>query len=125
MLQRSRQGVSGDPLAYPLPDVHSHAEAPAEPGGPVFVDVGPERGALLLSSGPERSGLEVEIERIGADQSRTHVWVLPRQQAAGKVVHAAVFPSLVPGRYRIYEPDGSEGDVVAVSRAIVTTARWA
>ncbi len=100
------------------------ARPPTQPSQAVVLDVGAKSGALILSSTPQREGLEVEIHPAAAPDRRQHVWVLPRQGKAGATVYAAVFPSLAPGRYAVLEPDGSVRCTVAVPANRVTYADW-
>jgi hypothetical protein len=95
----------------------------AEPSTAVFVDVGGDVGALVLSAPASLSGLEVEIERTGEAGSRTHVYVLARRTGRG-VVHAAVFPSLAEGRYTVFGIDGRPDGAVVVRGGEVTEASW-
>ncbi|HUD69337.1 MAG TPA: hypothetical protein VMQ40_03765 [Acidimicrobiales bacterium] len=97
---------------------------PTQPSRAVVLDVGAHAGALILSSTPQREGLEVEIHPEAAPDRRRHVWVLPRQGREGSTVYAAVFPSLAPGRYAVLEPDGTVRCTVAVPANRVTYADW-
>lgn len=89
-----------------------------------MVDVGGDRGALVLMAGTDRLGLEVEIHPVDAPGQVSHVWVLARQLGSS-VVEAAVFPSLAAGDYVVHAPDGSAGERVHVAAGEVTTWRWA
>ena len=77
--------------------------------GPVLVDVDDENGALILFAPSELAGAEIEISEVRPDGSsgpRTHVAVLPRL-VGEHTVHAAVYPSLASGRWRLWSPDGA------------------
>jgi hypothetical protein len=116
---------------------HSHADAapasltemapPVEPGGAVFVDVGPTAGALLLWSSAQRAGLEVEIHPAEDPAARTHVWVLPRSLGAtGDIGYAAVFPALAPGKYCVLDPGRTTVvSDVTVEAGQVANSTWA
>lgn len=115
--------------AHDHPHTHSHppveaARPPTRPSESVMVDVGEHAGALVLTSTRAREGLEVEIHPASDATRRTHVWVLPRLGGGGEVVHAAVFPSLVPGDYTILEPDGTPRCTIPVPANAVTNAAW-
>ena len=100
-------------------------ENPRPPGSSqaVMVDVGGDRGALVLRAAPEREGLEVEIHPAGCPAERTHVWVLPREIAGG-VAFAAVFPSLPEGEYEVLSPSGTPAGSVTVVAGQVSFAAW-
>ncbi|HEV3328627.1 MAG TPA: hypothetical protein VGZ33_04465 [Acidimicrobiales bacterium] len=111
------------------PHTHAHprveeARPPTRPSEAVMVDVGEHAGALVLTSTRAREGLEVEIHPASDATRRTHVWVLPRLGSGGVVVHAAVFPCLVPGDYTILEPDGMPRCTIHVPANAVTNAAW-
>jgi len=102
---------------------HVEAMPPTRPSRAVVINVGEHTGALVLASNAKRSGLEVEIHPVARPETRTHVWVLPREGLDG-VVYAAIFPSLESGDYAIVDVDGSIADVVAVPPNQVTHATW-
>lgn len=89
-----------------------------------MVDVGDGYGALVLYSEADRAGLEPEIHPVGVPEARQHVWVLKRATAAPGPVFAAVFPSLLAGRYAICSPAGAPVQEVDVLDGKVTEARW-
>lgn len=121
---------------HPHPHPHDHAERhahdafvepmrpPTQPSQAVMLDVGAHAGALVLTSSPEREGLEVEIHPESAPERRQHVWVLPRQGREGLTVYAAVFPSLAPGAYCVLEVDGTVRNTVSIPANRVTYAEW-
>lgn len=91
--------------------------------GPVLLDVGDDIGALVLHTSAEMAGEEIEISPVGADDSRTHVAV-HRRELAGLVHHAAVYPSLKAGRYRLWRPDGTPTDPIVIAGGRVTEVEW-
>ena len=112
---------------------HAHPYTdPSEPHnatagqGPVLVDVDDHHGALVLLA-PGQLDAEIELSRVTADGSpgpRTHVAVLARPLGAGHV-HAAVYPSLPAGRWRVHDPDDDAVVlVVDVPGGLVTQAHW-
>lgn len=106
------------------PAPHGASEKAAwAPTGPIVINVGQDRGALVLAARDDRIGKEVEIERVGDDPWRTHVYVLARMTSDG-VVHAAVFPSLPAGRYVIFDLAGQPEQEIEVPPGIVTAATW-
>ena len=66
-----------------------------------MVDVGPGAGALVIYTGEELHGEEIEISPVGDDAQRVHTEVLRRRIASGQV-WAAVFGSLADGEYRLW-----------------------
>jgi len=99
------------------------ARRPTSPSQAVAVDLGGDRGALVVRTGPEHEGVEVEVHPLGRPEERTHVWVLPRSVATG-VVHAAVFPSLRAGSWVVLGADGAGGRVVEVPAGTVAEVDW-
>jgi hypothetical protein len=91
--------------------------------GPIVVDIGEGRGALVLTSDEESSGYEVEIARLDDASTRTHVYVLPRAVDGG-TIHAAVFPSLPKGTYVVFDLSGRGAQILDVSSGRITSARW-
>jgi hypothetical protein len=121
-------GLSAAPHRHSHDHPHEHphpveAVPPDQPSRSVMIDVGGSIGALVLTAGSERSGLEVEIHPAGDPISKTHVWVLPRETGT-KVTHAAIFPSLLEGDYVVLDPAGQPGSTVRIVGGVVTTARW-
>ena len=91
------------------PHLHPHPEAHnARAGqGPVLVDVDDDHGALVLRTTPARLGDEIELSPVTEDPAvarRPHVAVRARPLGAG-VGHAAVYPSLPAGGWRVHDPD--------------------
>jgi hypothetical protein len=95
--------------------------------GAVLVDVDTDTGAMILFAPHDIAGAEIEASRVladGADGPRRHVAVLPRR-LGGEVVHAAVYPSLPAGRWRLWSPDGEHAVLdVDVPGGRVVEARW-
>ncbi len=92
-------------------------------GGPVMLDVGGDRGALVLLTTPDWAGAEIEISRLGGDGSRTHVGVHLRT-AGSRTVHAAVYSSLPEGDYQLWAGAERPGPVVHVPGGSVVQERW-
>ncbi len=76
-----------------------HDKANFEQG--VMVDIGQGNGALVIYTGADLSGAEIEISSVGDDAHRVHTEVLRRKTANG-FVNAAVFGSLPEGEYRVW-----------------------
>lgn len=98
------------------------------PSGPgtVMLDLGGDVGAAVVVTPEELAGEELEIRAETAEWAGEHVAVLARPVPAG-TVHAAVFPSLTAGTYRIRRRGHPEDDtevVLEVTGARVSQACW-
>jgi hypothetical protein len=98
-----------------------HHEADFEQG--VMVDVGPGAGALVIYTGEELRGQEIEISPAGHDSQRVHTDVLRRKTAEGPV-WAAVFGSLAEGDYRLWHESQSGPVTVTVVGGQITELDW-
>lgn len=85
----------------------------------VMLDLGPGVGALVLHTGAEMHGLEIEISPGGRDDERSHKQVHERP-VAGRPLYGAVFESLPAGEYTLWLDDRPLRRHVAVSGAAVT-----
>ena len=81
----------------------------------VALDIGEQFGALIVHTGAELHGVEVEISPAGADQRREHKEVLERS-INGRPAFTLVFDKLVEGRYTLWI------DGVARDRGVAVTA---
>lgn len=103
---------------------HSHAGQ-----GPVLLDIGDDIGALIITMPASLDGAEIGIRPVdtGAKHrvdERRHVGVVARP-ANGSLVHSAVFPDLVEGRYELYEhPFGAVQLRVSIRGGAITHAMW-
>jgi hypothetical protein len=98
-----------------------HHEADFERG--VMVDVGPGAGALVIYTGSELRGQEVEISPVGDDSKRVHTDVLRRRVEGGELF-AAVFGSLAEGDYRLWHESRPEQATVRILGGQVTEVDW-
>jgi hypothetical protein len=98
-----------------------HHEADFEQG--VMVDVGPGIGALVIYTGHELRGQEIEIGPAGDDAQQTHTDVLLRRTANGAVC-AAVFGSLAEGEYRLWHPSRPGPETAQIVSGRVTEVDW-
>jgi hypothetical protein len=78
--------------------------------GSVLLDLGDGAGALILHTGAERLGQEIEIRRVGDDSWRIHAAVL-RRITGGTTAYAVVFAGLPPGAYIVPSGDDAGGCV--------------
>ena len=85
----------------------------------VMLDLGPGVGALVLDTGADLHGVEVEISPPGEDDSRSHKQVHERP-VGGRPFYAAVFDRLPAGDYTLWLDDRPLRRNVAVAGAAVT-----
>jgi hypothetical protein len=85
----------------------------------VMLDVGPGVGALVLRTGADLHGMEIEISPVGRDEERSHKQVHERP-VAGRPLYGAVFESLPAGEYTLWLADRPLRRHVAVAGAAVT-----
>lgn len=102
---------------------HDHAYGPTGAGS-VMLDVGDNAGALVIATGAEWHGREIEISRRGEDsEPRTHVAVRERHLEGG-VRYTAVFPSLPAGAYVLWRNATEVAGTVVVAGGTVTEIEW-
>jgi hypothetical protein len=85
----------------------------------VMLDLGPGVGALVLRTGADLHGAEIEISPSGSDEARSHKQVHERP-AGGRSLYAAVFDRLPAGEYTLWLDDRPLRRDVAVAGAVVT-----
>jgi hypothetical protein len=85
----------------------------------VMLDLGPGVGALVLHTGADLHGMEIEISPSGRDGMRTHKQVHERP-AGGRPLYAAVFDRLPAGEYTLWLDDRALRRNVAVTGSTVT-----
>jgi hypothetical protein len=85
----------------------------------VMLDLGPGVGALVLHTGANLHGAEIEISRAGHDGERSHKQVHERP-VAGRPLYGAVFDQLPAGEYTLWLEDKPLLRDVAVGGAAVT-----
>ena len=66
----------------------------------MVLDIGDDVGALVLYTGSEQHGHEIEVNPLGSDARRVHSAVLERS-VNGRVLYAAVYPELKAGDYEV------------------------
>ena len=114
------------PHEHPHAHPHEHPPLPAPSSeGSVVLDIGADTGALVVHTGPEQDGVEIEVSPVGEPQRRTHAAVRPRH-LPGRTVYGAVITPLRAGRYTVWRE--KEGDavesVVDVPGGGVAQYRW-
>jgi hypothetical protein len=85
----------------------------------VMLDLGPGVGALVLRTGADLHGAEIEISPSGRDDERSHKQVHERP-VAGRSLYGAVFDRLPAGEYTLWLGDQPLRRRVAVAGAAVT-----
>ncbi|MFJ6195275.1 phospholipase [Micromonospora sp. NPDC092111] len=102
---------------------HHHRYGPTG-SGTVMLDVGGETGALIIHTGREQHGREIEISR--ADQGgtvRTHSAVRERIVRDG-VFHSAVYPDLTAGLYTVWWDEETPAGAISVTGGAIAEFVW-
>jgi len=82
---------------------HHHQHGQLGHGAPVL-DIGGDIGALVLHTGQELEGLEIEVSLLGDPDRRTHTEIL-RRTVGGHQFWAGVYAALPAGDYRVWWDD--------------------
>jgi len=96
----------------PHDHVHSHGDHTQWPswerahGGPVVLDIGAGRGALVVTIDNGEVGSELFLRPADGTGPETHVAVWERPLPSGTVITAAVFGSLSQGTYSLSDRSG-------------------
>jgi len=108
-------GHGHDGHSHSLDGEHRHLigaelEGPLAPSGEasVVLDIGPHAGALVLYTGEDLAGAEIEIRPGGGTWLGQHTAVRERH-VAGRVLYAGVFGSLPEGPYDLRLKGGGPG----------------
>jgi hypothetical protein len=88
-----------------------------------ILDIGGDTGALVLYTGADRDGDEIDIVDLGRPGQRTHSQV-HRRTANGRELWAAVYPSLPAGRYGLQRAADAVADTVTIRGGTVTELDW-
>jgi hypothetical protein len=100
---------------------HHHELGPSYTGS-VVLELGPSVGALIIYTGPEQHGREIEISPVGSDQ-RTHSAVRERR-LDGRTLYGAVYPGLAAGTYTIWDDEVTPVSTVEVPESGVAQYTW-
>ena len=98
---------------------HNHDHSKDARPEHVMLDLGPGVGALVLRTGADLHGMEIEISPAGCDGERSHKQVHERP-VAGRPLYGAVFEALPAGEYTLWLDDRPLRRHVAVAGAVVT-----
>jgi hypothetical protein len=109
---------------------HGHIDGPAAEGyaarahpEAVLLDIGGDRGALILYADPDLNGVEVEVSRSGSERTGAHKQILERT-VNGRPSYAAVFDNLAEGRYAFWLGDEPRSRDVSVTAGQVAGLDW-
>jgi hypothetical protein len=102
---------------------HRHHDAHEVRAQPVVLDLGDGVGALIVHTGPELLGLEVEISPSGADGERQHKEVLQRVMGA-ETASVLVYDNLAEGSYTLWVDDEPWARDVHVAGGRVAELDW-
>jgi hypothetical protein len=89
----------------------------------VVLDIGGERGALIVHADPELHGVEVEISPHGRDDDRSHKEVLERS-INGHPAYTAVFESLERGAYTVWTRGAPRARKVRITAGEIAELDW-
>jgi len=92
-------------------------------GGAVVLDIGDDVGALVLYTGEELRGREIEVSPKGRDAWRVHTAIRERQ-ANGRTIFAGVYLALPADDYTIWRDATTPAGEVAVVGGAVAEADW-
>ena len=98
---------------------HDHDHSTDSRPEHVMLDLGPGVGALVLHTGADMHGAEIEISPTGRNEDRSHKQVHERP-VAGRSLYGAVFDSLPAGEYTLWLDGSPVRRDVAVAGAAVT-----
>ncbi|MEW2383147.1 phospholipase [Micromonospora sp. NPDC047707] len=99
---------------------HEHAYGPSERGS-VVLDLGGDTGALIIYTGQDERGREIEVSR--PDTPRTHSAVRERRVQDG-TFHSAVYPDLPAGRYTVWWDDRTSAGTIDVLGGAIAEFVW-
>ncbi|MDP9795344.1 hypothetical protein J2S43_003856 [Catenuloplanes nepalensis] len=103
---------------------HTHHHYGTSETGSVMLDIGRDTGALVIYTGPEQQGLEIEISPLDTlTAARTHVAVRERLINHGKL-YCAVYPSLPAGRYTVWRGESEQAGTVTIAASRVAEFSW-
>ena len=103
-------------------EAHEHHDHSIH-SAPAVLDIGGDVGALIIYTGPELHGTEIEVSKQGNDAQRTHTAVLERQ-VNGRALHAALYLALPAGEYQIWWDDPTLPREVTISGGAVAELDW-
>jgi len=103
--------------------MHEHHVDRAHPES-VLLDIGDEVGAMILYTGSELRGQEIEISPKFAPDKRTHVEILERPLPSGETVFAGAYYGLRAGPYLIWRDAETVAEETVVCGGTITKVDW-
>ena len=88
----------------------------------VALDIGEDRGALVIYPDDRYRGLEIEISPTRTSGRRVHTGVHERKTDAGPIL-TAIFGSLPAGEYVVWSDADAAGPTITVPPAAVAEVR--
>ena len=107
--------------AHHAPATESYSARPHPE--PVILDIGEDMGALIVHTGADMHGVEVEISATGQDHRRSHKEVLERA-INGRPAFTAVFDKVRDGSYTLWVDDTARARGVVVRGGAVAELDW-
>jgi hypothetical protein len=102
--------------------VHVHLTGPSYPGS-VVLELGADIGALVIYTGADLLGREIEISPVGAPADRTHAAVRERR-AGGDIRYGALYSRLPADHYMIWQDATTAVGLVRVPGAAIAEYVW-
>lgn len=99
----------------------------ASKAGTVVLDIGGDVGAAVVVVPTSLAGVEIEIRAEGDEWAEVHTAVRERELPDGGSLQAAVFESLLAGRYHVRVRHGEPGATTTsftVRGGVVTDVAW-
>ncbi len=90
---------------------------------PVMLDIGHGIGALVLYTGAELRGQEIEVSLKGHDARRIHTAIHERR-VKGRAIFAGVYPALPVGDYNIWRDGPEPIGTVTIGDGQVAEVDW-
>jgi hypothetical protein len=91
--------------------------------GEVVLDIGEDRGGLVVYTRADRRGQEIEVFPVAEPTRLTHTDVHERI-FNGQTIFTAVFTPLPIGEYRVSRPTNRAGHPITISPGTVTELDW-
>jgi hypothetical protein len=101
---------------------HEHYAARPHPEF-VVLEIGDDLGALIVHTGADMHGVEVEISPSEDDSQRSHKQVLERF-TDGRSAHTLVFDQLAAGRYTLWANEEPRVREVVVRAGEIAECHW-
>ena len=89
----------------------------------VAIDIGGDRGALIVHLDPEMHGVEVEISRSGEARTGAHKQVLERT-VGGHPAYTLLYDGLAAGRYTLWDGDRPRAAEIEVTGGEIAELDW-